>query len=256
MGYLHQKKQEFRKNLFFQSSALIVAVLTVFFLVFPHFGLPFFNIFHLYCLSFVLFCCALLAKKFKIAVVFMATSIVSYTSLSTHCNIFLSDSFKGTNSITLNFASTYPLISDLSAENVISSGSLIIANKFLASYVVLNEEKPLTVVRVNFRNASRASYKNIFKHLREFIIKQDTPVIIFGDFGLPAWDPLFRRFLNKTDLNVKNRLLFTKSSSFNIFTLPSFYILGFSDMGIDDITVEKLSKGHKLIKAVVSFSLE
>ena len=191
---------------------LVTAVLTILFLAYPHFKLSFFNIFHLYCLSFILLLWSLLAQKYKIGFAFAVIYIVNYIFLSAHCNIFLSDTFKGTNSLNLIFAPNHLLTESLPEEKIISSGSLIIANRFLGSYAVLNETRPLTIVRVDFSNAKRKSYKLIFKQLHEFIIKQDTPVIIFGDFGLPAWDPLFHRFLNRTDLNVKNRLLFTKSN--------------------------------------------
>ena len=40
-------------------------------------------------------------------------------------------------------------------------------------------------------------------YVNNFVASQDDPVIIFGDFGIPAWAPAFGRFLDSSGLEVK-----------------------------------------------------
>ena len=95
-------------------------------------------------------------------------------------------------------------------------------------------------------NTSLKLRKKILKKLKTFIIKQDTPVILYGDFGAPLWDRYLRKFIVQTRLSVKNRLLFTHGNPYNIFSTPSFYVLGFNDMGIDNIDMGSMQGSNIL----------
>ena len=202
----------------------------------------------------LLFLYTMIIKHFGQAIMFALILALNYTILTISGNIFLSDSFKGQDTCEINFDSQRLLSDSFSKDNIISSGTLIVAQKYISPYIVLNKENPLAFIRVDFREAKESEYPIIFEHLNEFVVKQDVPVIIFGEFGVPAWNVAFRKFLDKSGLLIKNRLLFTESSSFNIFTIPSFYILGFKEMGIKDIDVSE-KDNRKTIKAVLSFNL-
>lgn len=70
-------------------------------------------------------------------------------------------------------------------------------------------------------------------NLARFVDRQDDPVVIAGDFGLPSWSPLFREFLDKTGLSVKNRILFTDGVRyFAPFSAPTVNVLGYGNIGI------------------------
>jgi hypothetical protein len=100
----------------------------------------------------------------------------------------------------------------------------------------------MTIIKINLDKYSSKVRKKVLKQLKNFVIKQDNPVILYGDFGVPAWNRYLRRFMVQTRLSIKNRLLFTKGASYNIFTTPSFYILGFNAMGIENLKIKNNDK--------------
>lgn len=253
MGYLSQKKHETRKNVFLYGVLVLTALLSVVSLWMPGFKIFFFNLFHLYILSFIMIGYSLLIGRYKTALIFVVMFLVDYTQLSSSVNLFSSDKYSGSKNVELVFASETDFSKSFS-ESKKSSGVLILAKDYLAPYVKASFDGSLvTFIRVDFRGANGKQYRKIFKHLRQFVIKQDNPVIIFGEFGTPAWSRPFRRFLNKTGLGVKNKLIFTAGAKYNILTTPSYYVLGFQEMGVSDISIEETDKS-KLIKTRISFN--
>lgn len=255
MGYLRQKKHQARENIFLFFMAIVITGLTAGSFANAGFCYGFFNLFHLYCLSGLLFIYALLVKKYKISLFFALIFLINYTSLSASGNIFLSDHFEGREHLDLTFDVRQNLSDSLDKDQLSAAGSLIVAHRYVAPYVIIGKQKPLTLVRVDFRGANKEEYPLIFEHLHEFILKQDNPVIIFGEFGLPVWSKAFKHFLDATGLAVKNRLIFTKGAKYNIFTTPGFYVLGFPEMGISELSLRE-SNNQKIIKTTVSFNPE
>ena len=255
MGYLSQKKHQARENIFLYFMAFFLALLSCFALIKPDFSFAFFNLFHLYCVSVVFFIYALFVKKYTQTFLFLFSLILSYTLLSSSGNIFFSDCFKGKNSLTLYFEDDAAPLGKFSQDSVLSSGTVLLAHRYTAPYTVINEGTPITLLRVNFKGAPVDDYPLIFKHLYDFLLTQDNPVIIFGEFGIPVWTKTFKKFLSLSGLFVKNRFVFTEGSSFNIFSTPQFYILGFKDLGISHLT-QKNIKGHPFVSFDVSFTLE
>lgn len=249
MGYLSQKKQQQRENIFCLVMMAVLTLLTAGSFAAPGFRIVFFNLFHLYCLSGMLFVYALWRQRYKTALFFTGVLLISYTILSSTTNLFLSDHFKGKLSLEFSFDDDRTLTQDFASSDILASGSVIF-NRHTASYIVIRRPAPLTLMRVDFRKAAKNDYPQIFKQLSDFILTQDNPVIVFGEFGVPAWSKPFKHFLEVSGLTVKNRLLFTNGPSYNIFSTPGFYVLGFQDMGINDIVVRrKDSKTTVLIKA-------
>ena len=251
MGYLSQKKHQIRENIFLYVMALLFAGLSIFSISCPGFKIVFFNLFHLYLFSFALMVYALIVKKYKPAIIFCLVFIISYATLSSSVNLFISDKFQGVNNINLVYDSKKSLAEEFS-KGIVSSGAIILADKFISPYVTIDKNSPVTIIRVNLNDAKYEQYPVIFKHLRQFIIKQDNPVILFGDFGVPSWNRYLRKFIIQTRLIVKNNLLFTKNNSYNFLSSPSFYILGFNDMGVENIEI-KNTNGQQTIDFDVSF---
>ena len=248
MGYLSQKKSQNRKSLFFKASSIIVILWSLLLVYNPDIVICRLNLFHLYLLSFLLLILSLCARNFKSSAIFLLSLIICFTNLSSACDIFLSDSFSGKTSLSFNYSDQSPRINLTSTTT--SSGTIILADKHHAFYTTTPQ--PLTLIQVNLQSAKPEEYPLIFKHLHQFIVLQDNPVIVFGDFGIPAWHKPFRKFLSKSGLSVKNKLLFSREA-YNIFSNPTFYILGFREMGISDISVDD-SSDHQSISATVSFN--
>lgn len=253
MGYLSQKKHQIRENIFLYTSAFIFGGLGIFSVMFPGFKVGFFNLFHLYLLSFIFTIYSVWVKKYKPAIIFCFIFIVSYTTLGSSVNLFIPDKFIGNSNVELKFIPNTSLSKEFIPDNL-SSGAVVLANEFIVPYVIINKGSPLTIIRVDLRQASHKQYPLIFEHLHQFIVRQDNPVIIYGEFGIPAWSKVFKQFLSSSGLSVKNSLIFTQSSRYNIFTTPGFYILGFHDMGVSDVRISNLN-GHKVISAQASFNL-
>ena len=234
MGYLSQKKHQLRENLFLNVTSVILTFFTLFSLINTNFDISFPNLFHLYILSFFMLTYSFFVKKYKTALIFVMLFIINYTALSSSSNIFLSDTGEGKKQISLVFDNTLDINGNFYGDTV-SSGSLVLADDVIASYVKIKNNTPAIILKVNLNNISSKSRKKILKQLTSFITKQDAPVILYGDFGVPSWNRYLRRFMVQTRLSVKNRLLFSGRFPYNILSTPSFYILGFSDMGIDNL---------------------
>lgn len=249
MGYLSQKKYESRKNIFLCVMMVIMLLLTCAAFVNPGFCVGFFNLFHLYCLSAGILIYALWEKSYKPAAFFAIILLINYTSLAATSNIFLSDKFDGRESVRLNFNPKWQFLTKsaelIPVEKISFTKSAKKQNA--VAVMLLDRETPLTIISVDLKKTPKSSYPKMFKLLQDAIIKQDNPVIIFGDFGIPAWNKHFKKFLQSSGLSVKNRLMFTDKN----FLKPSnFYILGFREMGLSDINVDN----EKTILFDISFN--
>ena len=107
------------------------------------------------------------------------------------------------------------------------------------------------IIKINLNTLNSKQRKKVLNQLTHFITKQDCPIVLFGDFGIPSWNRYMRKFSAQTRLNIKNKILFTDKSNYKYFKLPSFYILGFNNMGIDNIKID--NKNNQTIKFDVLF---
>lgn len=255
MGYLSQKKQRKRESIFLFFMAVVMVFFTTKCFFNSAFHIAWFNLFHVYCLSGILVVYSLWRRRYKSAIFFACFFLINYTYIAASANIFISDKFNGKQNLVLFFNPDKPLFDQLKNEEIMSSGSVFLANRYKTPFVRIKKNIPLTIVRVDLPNTKEMQYSLIFKHLNEFIIKQDNPVIIFGNFGIPVWNRDFKKFLNESGLYVKNRLIFYDGVSCNIFSLPRFYVLGFKEMGISDISFMKENK-QEIIKLDISFNPE
>lgn len=127
----------------------------------------------------------------------------------------------------------------LFAEDVpLRSGKINFSHNQEASFVVFDiNGQNFVLLNLYFAKLPLSEQSVVFKNLREFVLSQNEPVIIIGDFGLPAWTPVFKNFLEATSLEVKNKIILSEGKNrFNPLAVPSFYVLAYKNVGIDDIT--------------------
>lgn len=112
----------------------------------------------------------------------------------------------------------------LSLHSVQSSGRVTLAQNTYAEFIKIKKNNhEQTFITINLNKLNRLSKKIALKKLSDFISKQDNPVVVFGDFGMTAWNYNMSSFATKNNLETKNALL---NNLRNIFTPPHFYILG------------------------------
>ena len=118
------------------------------------------------------------------------------------------------------------------------SGKLILSKNYVGSYMeFLEGSQPLVLINVDFSGITRSEEKNVYKNLSKFVVMQDNPVVIVGNFGTPAWSKTFQKFLNKTGLEVKNRIILSDGSVwFNPFSVPSLNVLAYKKFGVKDVS--------------------
>ena len=131
------------------------------------------------------------------------------------------------------------------------SGKLILSERFSGSYIeILEGSQPLVFVNVDFSGISRKEEKSVYKNLSKFVVMQDNPVVIVGNFGIPAWSKTFQKFLNKTGLEVKNRIIMSDGSVlFNPLSVPSLNILAYKKFGVKDVSFlpKEGNRNHPLL---------
>lgn len=143
----------------------------------------------------------------------------------------------------------------LTTKNPLRAGRIHLSPQRTASFLVFeNAGKNFVFINLNFANLSFKEEKNVFDNLAKFILGQDEPVIIIGDFGVPAWSKTFKNFLAKTDLEIKNRIIMTDGNSwFNPFIVPSINVLGYRNLGLKNIDILSDHKGSHPLRFDLNF---
>lgn len=135
--------------------------------------------------------------------------------------------------------------------DVIKSGRINFNKKLSASFITFSHHnQDVTIVNLDFENLQNQEQRVVFNNLTEFVLDQDGPVVVVGEFGIPAWSNVFKHFLNVTGLEVKNKVILSEGYySLNIFAVPSFNILGFKNVGVRSIKFldKKSSRKHPLL---------
>lgn len=244
MGYLSQKKHKIRENISLHIASLFFAIIALILFFNPEFTLFKINLFHFYCLSIIFLIWAIIARKLLPSLIILVACIICYTQLSIAGNIFLSDNYNGDYTHDISYTNS------LKVDDADSKGELFFGKQEFAQYAIIKGDSPLMIVRINLTPLPHSKYSVILKELHKFIVKQDLPVVLFGDFNMPSWDKYFRRFCEYSGLKVKNRLIFSNATDSGFFAIPHFYILGFSHLGIN-----KLHVGKDTISASVNYDI-
>lgn len=139
----------------------------------------------------------------------------------------------------------------LTSLNSQRAGKLHLTANRVASFLsVIKGNHSFVFINIDFSNLKTDEEKVVFDNLSEFVLKQDEPVIIIGDFGIPSWSKTFQNFLNKTELEVKNHIIMSDGSSlFDIFTVPSINVLAYRNVGLQNIKFlpRKKTSNHPLL---------
>lgn len=257
MGYLAQKKRNARESAFLKWMLAIFMVLTL--IVFlPQKGLDIRNwLFQIYTINILIFLYALSIQRILYVFLFGVLVVVSYFQITTDARIFTNFSSNGEHEISIFYGSDVPLEVKASNTIILRRGHLVLGKKENAPFMAIEKSGHVfTLIRVDLENNTDKERAIALLQLRNFISEQDDPVIVFGDFGRPAWSKEMKAFLEDTNLEVKNRLLFTTlGSRHSYFSAPGFYILSFQNVGIKklEVSAPKDSKSYPEITAELNF---
>jgi len=139
----------------------------------------------------------------------------------------------------------------LTPHQILRSGEILLSSSGSAGFIdVQIKTNRLVLISLDLSKIPSSEQKTAFKNLAEFVNMQDFPVIVFGDFGVEAWAPIFLSFMEKTGLSVKNRIILSDGRYLlNPFNVPSINLLAYKDFGIDTIEFlkAKKNKNHPLL---------
>lgn len=183
---------------------------------------------------------AVIARKGLYVVLLGASLLINYVLLAISGNIFFSDKIADGYSVDIEFGDNKKL-----SARALSKGILVAEQKEFASYEIINENAPVMLVRVDFREIDPKKHAGLLKKLHRFIVKQNIEIIVYGNFEMPSWSKHFRKFTEATGLSVKNKFIFD-----GFFSVPKFYILGYSNVGIKDLKIS-----DEKIKAEISYDI-
>lgn len=131
------------------------------------------------------------------------------------------------------------------------SGEILLSENGRAAFVEVKINLlKLVFITLDFSTISRTEQITALKNLAEFINMQNVSVIVAGNFGQEAWTPAFLDFLEKTGLEVKNKILLSNGRHiFNPVAVPTFNVLAYKDFGIRNIKFlsAKHNKYHPLL---------
>ena len=285
MGYLSQRKNRTRFNLFLNLSLTLLACLVLLPFVMSSNG--YLNHvfssyrFQYYILTLLMAGFSLYGRFTAHAFMFFVLFLLNYFSISSNSNIFFSSTVgeaqnvrivyfndiedvneiakfaQGNNVdiIALNNISdnpvndhTVPYIdfhnsrkSAMLSRHMLSTyGNITLSNQYDASYISYRVGKGnIIIINVDLAGVHFNDQDLIFKNLGDFILRQYSPVVVIGDFGISAYTPTFKNFLIRTELTVKNRILFKNWKG--LVEPPTINILGHSNAGLSEII--SLSQG-------------
>ena len=232
MGYLAQKKKNIREINFLTIGWVIVAILS---------GLLFFNsmtflknnFFIIYILNIILVLYSLFIRRFGFALLFLTIVVVNFFHITSTSRLFFNKTYNSGEVFEISYDA------DNLADYTIDSVSKMVTNNIFSSLLKLpTNNKDIAVIKLDFSTLSLKSRQKQLDTLYKFVVAQDIPVIVIGDFGTTVWHPDVQSFLKKSSLKVINKLIFaSKGIKNNYFYKPSFYVLSFDGYGVKDIKV-------------------
>ncbi len=248
MGYFSQKKKHQRENNFLTVSAFLFGALAFLLILPDSLFVPARwldnYLFQIYVLAVLVLVYALWLGRWVFAAFFMLCLLVIFTCLSSYANIFGNTRVDDRRHMQLTYRPGEAL--EISGRGLVllRSGHLNLGDNVQAPFATYEKDLQIyTLIGVDFDGLTTRKLQEVFDRLRIFIFQQDDPVIVYGNFGIPAWSPQFKNLLLATDLKVKNRLLLTDSNfHFNPLAVPQFYLLGFENVGINTLQTKSASR--------------
>ena len=244
MSYFGQKKKQKRINVFLAASLSLVAILLFLALLIPETA---FSVwvdgcrFQIYLFTIVVMIYALFCRKTMFAVMALCLLLFNYTIISSSTNLFFNVLVKGEETMHLQYhqgKTGFPDIVSAIGAPTKRMGTVRLAPGREVIFVTFRtHRRRFTVFNADFNGLLPSEVATLYNNLAEFVLSQDEPLILVGDFGIPAWAPAFKTFLHRTSLEVKNRILPTDGKHiFNPFAVPSINLLAYKNVGIKNIS--------------------
>ncbi len=262
MGYLSQRKKAKRENL----TIKILLSVTTLLLVFSMFDINYaysyyvdsFRLYY-YILALGIFIYSLFHRFVCFSILSFLVFVVSYFVLESSANIFNNVAYDSTNKISVlygrevtnktKFIDTYQEVANFISisgkknefisidRNFLKKGVVSLSSKRKADFILSQlSDKGVMFVAIDFKGIHLNEIDIVFNNLAQFVNLQGCPVVILGDFGIPVWTSQFKDFLNKTHLEVKNRIIWGGNKYlFNPFAVPTINVLGYKEMGLNEI---------------------
>lgn len=259
MSYFSQRKKHERENIFLKVMLIILGGLTIvhFFENETYLGdwvvTPWrFQIFIIITLIFII---AIWLQRFAYAFVAVLLLLINFTFLSSTANLFNNSSVVAEHKLTLTLQENGKAKIEGSNIIVLRSGRINVTPHNQAHFTSIEKNfHVFTIISLDFSTLNAQEKQQAFHNLEEFIHTQDDPVIVIGNFGLPVWSSIFEKFLIKTRLEVKNKVLLANTqSSFSPFAVPGFNVLAFKNIGIMDLKILKTPSHHYTLQTVLGF---
>lgn len=232
MSYLKQKKQKKQENILFRTLALILILITVngFFDAQNNQTLHQINNFRIqiYAITILFLFFSILKRRILGIIIGTILVLINYGIISTYTNVLKNIEIKDGQEINVNYTNQ-------SLNDSYSKSSLIFSKQSIApKFDVTTKDHNNIVILVDF--SKEPNINNALNKLKNFILTQDDPIIIVGNFGYPLWHPEMKDFLEKTGLKSKNKLII---ETINPLYIPVINVLGFSNSGVKEIIQQK-----------------
>lgn len=250
MGYFSQRKKRQRENMFLTASlAVICLILLVSFFdgSYPIVAAIDNYLFQIYIFNLFLFLFALFHQKILFSVVALLVLLVSYTNISSAANIFSNTKVEADNEFILTYHKQLPSPKAFADSLGFASshyGHIQLTPNLGAVFATVSiKDNIFTIVQVDFAKLELAEEELLFKNLADYVLAQDEPVIIFGNFGVPSWSQYFKEFLHQTSLEVKNRIILEDlQHDFSLFNIPSVNLVAYNNVGLAGIETVAAAK--------------
>lgn len=259
MGYFSQRKRQERENTFLKIMILIFGAVTcVNFFAGSSNKLIGWIIswqYQIFILMFLLALFSLWIRRWGAFWILLLFLMVNYAFMGSAANLFINSEVTAEHHLDITLEADGSALVNGSGMVVLRSGRINIVPGNQAYYVSIDKNLHIfTIVSLDFAKLSVADRVLAMRHLTEFVHIQDDPVIVIGNFGMPAWSPVFKSFLQATGLHVKNRTLLSDTRHpFTLFTVPSYYVLAFKNVGIVDLEMLELPDENYTLKAFLGF---
>ena len=239
MGYLSQRKKHERESIFLKISSVAFVFLTILSFIPASGGIFPDLLFHFYFLNFLLFAYSVYVGRFIYGGIFLFLLAVNFFHVSAFANILFNTRNAGSHEVSLRYTSGFEADLAQSDVLVLRSGYLELGLPAEIRYwEVEKDNRAFNLIRVDLSETTSSERDKALRQLAAFVDTQNDPVILYGNFGEAAWSSSMRKFLQKTGLKVKNHLVFAaEGKAFDFFALPCFYVLSFSGLGIEDLSV-------------------
>lgn len=190
-------------------------------------------------------------RKVLASILTIVLILINSTIISSDANAFLPDKVEGDQNIHVSFhqgKTDFFEIMEVVDAPTNRIGTISLSPEQQATFINFTENGTVfTLANLDFSSIKSQERKMVFDNLTEFVIGQDNPLIIVGNFGIPAWAPEFKKFLIDTSLEVKNQVLLTNGhSKFNPFAVPTINLLAYRNVGIQSLEFFSATKDKPL----------